>query len=109
MGLPDLGAGGVVGLGVIPVLADEVGADGEVVIRVRLAVGHRGRRPRVAIFSGFDVTEGQFIPAFVVVGWLLPVAAVFRDVGRAHAEIVGLDLAVAGSIRAGDFLLDTGQ
>ena len=109
MGLPDLGAGGVVGFGVIPVLPDKVSADGEVVVRVRLPIGHRRRRPGVAVFARFDVAEGELIPALVVVGRLLPVAAVRRDVRRAHAEIVGLDLAVARAVGAGDFLLDAGQ
>ena len=106
MGLPDLGAGGVIGVGVIPVLADEVGADREVVVRIRLAVGHPYRIPGDAVFAGLDVAEGEFVPAFVVIGRLLPVAAVLRDVRRAHAEIIGLHLSVAGAVGAGDFLFD---
>ena len=108
VGLPDLGAGGVIGISVIPILADEVGADREVIVRIRLAVGHRRRGPGDAVFAGFDVAEGELVPAFVVVRRLFPVATVLRHVGRAHAEVVGLDFAVAGAIGTGDFFFNAG-
>ena len=109
MGLPDLRPSRIVGLGVVPVLADEVRADGEIVVRVGLAVGHRRRRPGIAILPGLDVAEGELIPAFVVALGLLPVAAVLRRVGGAHAEVVRLHLAVARAVGARDVLLDAGQ
>ena len=109
MRLSDALAFGVAGLGVVPVLADEVGADGVVVVRVGLAVGHPNRVPRDARVAGLEVPQEQLVPARVVVGGLLPRAAVFRHVGGAQAEVVGLHLAIAGKLLARTLGVDAGQ
>ena len=109
VGFPNLRAGLVVGVWVIKILADEVGADGEVVVRVGLAVGHPGGGPGDAFVTGFDIAQRQFEPLLVVVGGLLPVEAVFRHVGGAHAEVVGLQLAVAAFFLADVAGVNAGQ
>ena len=109
VGLPDLGAGGVVGVWVVPVLADEIGGDGEVVIGIGLAIGHPGGGPGDALVPGLAIAEDEFKPLRVIVGGLFPGAAVFWHVGGAHAEIVGLDFFVAGEFFAWTVWIDAGE
>ena len=109
VGLDDFCASGIVGFGVVPVHADEVGADGVFVVGVGFAVGHPGGGPLDAVVAGFDVAEGEFEPAFVVVGGFFPVLAIGGVVGGAHAEVVGLDFGVAGAIGHWGFGVDAGE
>ena len=109
VGFPNLVAGGVVSLRIVEVLADEVGANGEVVIGIRFAVRHPDRVPGNARVAGFDIAQGQFEPSFIVVGRLFPIAAVLRHIGRTHAEVIGLELAVAALVFANVTGIDAGQ
>ena len=61
------------------------------------------------MIAGLEVAQEQLEPRRIVGGGLFPRAAVFRDVGRGHAEIVGLHLAVAGEFFAGAGGVDAGE
>ena len=98
--LPDAGAGGIVALGVVVVHADVVGGEGEVVVRVGLAIGHEDRVPGQAVIAGLEVAQQQLVLLLVVAGRLGQGPAVLGPVGGAEAEVVRLHAAVALAVDA---------
>ncbi len=99
----------VVAIGVGVVLADEVGGDGEVVVRVGLAVGHHVHRPGDSLVAGLEVAQQQFIEHRIVVGRFGPLAAVRRHVGRDDAQVVGLHSVVGRALLARPLGVDARQ
>jgi len=95
--LDDAGAGGVVAVRVLVVGADEVEADGAVVIGIGFPV-----RDGVELGEGFapagvEDAEEEFVGIRVVVGWFGEGDAVVGVIGEAETEAVGLDAVVGGA------------
>jgi len=109
VGGADAVAGGVVGLGVGIVFADEVGGEAGVVIGVGLAVRHVGRVEREDFQASLEVAEKELVVARIVTGGLGKWDAVGGGVGEAEAEIVGLDLGIGGAFDAGAGGGDAGE
>ncbi len=98
--VPHLGPLRVGRLGVAVIHADEVGAEGKVVVHIGFAIGHGDGSPRHASIARVEIAKQQFKVPFVVIRRLGPGQSILRNVGRAHAEVVGLNAMVSVTVNS---------